>query len=266
MPAKGLVCARCSHRYPLEQLYKCGQCGGILEVEYQYEVVAEADAQPEALDASNDRELTAWLLESFLPVEQAKRVGLGEGDTPLVSVPRLSRSVGVPRLWLKCESGNPTGSFKDHPVSIGVSKAGELGISTAVVASSGNASSSVAAFAARAGMRAVVLIPKTASAEKVAQTRRHGALVLQIDGSISTCFELSRRLSEEHGFCNLSTTFVNPYTVEGNKTISYELFMQMNREVPDVIFVRVGAGPMVEPQKLPSVNKKAREKRGHHRL
>lgn len=151
MPANVLVCTGCSRRYPLQQFYKCEDCGGILEVEY--------DCEGEAFEGPGDDALTGRLAHNFLPIDRATGVGLGEGNTPLISAPAFSRTIGVSDLWLKCESCNPTGSFKDRPISIGVSKAVELGISTAVVASSGNASSAAAAFAARAGMKVMILLP-----------------------------------------------------------------------------------------------------------
>jgi threonine synthase len=237
MPARALVCSGCGGRYPLDHYYKCTDCGSVLEVEYDSTLPREATGSGEALLAA--------LSAVRLPVDAAHCVSLGEGNTPLVAATRLSEEIGLRGLYLKCESTNPTGSFKDRPVSVGVTKAVELGIDTVVVASSGNAAASVSAYAARAGLRAIVLVPKAALPGKIAQCRSYGARVIRVEGGIDKCFALAKVLSETEGFCNLSTTFVNPYTVEGNKTIGYEIYLELRRQVPDYVFVPVGAGPML---------------------
>jgi threonine synthase len=237
MPAKALVCSGCGKKYHLNHYYKCTSCGSVLEVEYDLMLLRKT--------TDDGNELLSALSAAKLPVDARYRVSLGEGNTPFVETKRLFEDGGLPGLYLKCESNNPTGSFKDRPISVGVSKAVELGIDTVVVASSGNAAASVSAYAARAGLRAIVLVPKNALPGKIAQARSYGALVIRVEGGIDKCFTLAKVLSESEGFCNLSTTFINPYTVEGNKTISYEVYLQLRREIPDYVFVPVGAGPML---------------------
>ncbi len=176
----------------------------------------------------------------------------------MIAAPRLAERLGAAQLLLKCEFGNPTGSFKDRPISIGITKAVEFGRDTVIVASSGNAAASVAAYAARAGMRAIVLVPENTSAEKVSQTLFHNAALIRTRGTFSDCYAVGLELTQSAGFVNMSTTFLNPYTVEGNKEIAFEIHvacaqadasagestLPANHE-PHEIFVPVGAGPML---------------------
>lgn len=243
MPTECLVCRHCGATYPLRQHYSCAQCGGILEVRRTF--------------ATGDREVVLrggrhfrrglWKYFEMLPVaDPANVVSLGEGDTPLLRDERLPdhwrRDIS---LLIKAESLNPTGSFKDRPTSVGLSVARELGQDTVVVSSSGNAAASTAAYAARAGMRCVVVVPESVDPGKLAQAHAHGARVLGVRGSFSNCFALARELSGRFGWTNLVSTFLNPYTVEADKTIAYELREQMDGGVPDCIFVPIGSGPLL---------------------
>lgn len=225
MRATGLVCVFCKATYPLAPLYECEACQGILEVTYAQE---KADEQ------------RAWL-----PIAQENRIHLGEGDTCLLSAPRLAKRLGIKSLQLKCEFMNPTGSFKDRPVSIGISKAVECGFEKVIAASSGNGAASVAAYAARAGLEAIILVPDSTPLEKVKQTLAYGAKVIRVTGPYSNSFSLAKQLGESQNIFNLTTTLLNPYTVEGNKVVAYELYEQMNGTIPDVIYVPIGAGPLL---------------------
>lgn len=228
--ATGLRCVTCEKRFAHEQLYNCPDCGGILEVEYDYRIAADASAG-------------RWQ-DLLLPIETARRVTLGEGHTALIAAPKLAERIGAAQLLLKCEFSNPTGSFKDRPISIGITKAIEFGRDTVIVASTGNAAASVAAYAARAGMRAVVLVPENTSPEKVSQTLFYGAAVVRTLGTFSDCYAVALELAQRYGFVNMSTTFLNPYTVEGNKEITFEIHAGAGCG-PDEVFVPVGAGPML---------------------
>ena len=235
--ATALRCVSCEVRLALEPVYHCPQCGGILEVEYDYQAAA-------ALTEGVLSREPAWM-NALLPLSAAGRVSLGEGGTALLEAPELARELGLDRVLLKCEFNNPTGSFKDRPISIGVSKAIEFGRHGLVVASTGNAAASVAAYAARAGLPAVVLVPEDTSAEKVSQTLFYGARVVRVRGTFSASYQIALDLAQQRGFVNLSTTFLNPYTVEGNKQIAFELYTDLGGKTPDEIFVPVGAGPML---------------------
>lgn len=235
--ATGLRCVACGADFALKQHYTCSECGGILEVTYDYQRANRSDRWQSLL----------------LPVDPVRRVTLGEGHTALLDAPRLAKMAGLSRLLLKCEFTNPTGSFKDRPISIGITKALELDRDTVIVASTGNAAASVAAYTARAALRAVVLVPDRTSAGKVAQTLFYGATVVQTRGTYSDCYAVALSLAQRYGFVNLSTTFLNPYTVEGNKEIAFEIQTSLatttgsasDECAPEEIFIPVGAGPML---------------------
>jgi threonine synthase len=237
MNATGLRCSDCAAAHPLEAVYACARCGGILEATYDYEKVRAERKVPGGP--------ARGMNYALLPVEERRAVRLGEGWTPLVPAPRLAAEIGVDRLLLKCEHTNPTGSFKDRSIAVGCGKAVEFGITTVIVASSGNGAAAVAAYAARAGLNALVLVSEATSSEKIRQTQFHGARVLRVQGPYSNSYALADALARRYRLFNLTTTFNNPYAVDGNKTIGYELHEQLEGNVPDGVFVPVGAGPML---------------------
>jgi threonine synthase len=219
--------------HPVRPLYSCDACGGILDVVYDLDAVREK-----------------WLAhgmdtDDLLPVPAAERVTIGEGNTPLVKAGRLAERLGMRALYLKCEFANPTGSFKDRPVSMGVSMAQKFGIEQIIVASSGNGAAATSAYCARAGIPAIVLIPEATPQEKVKQSLAYGARVVKVEGPYSNAFALAKEVGERFGMFNVTSTFVNPYTLEGDKTVAYELFAQLDGEVPDWIYVPIGAGPLL---------------------
>src|SRR5699024_5400674 len=141
----------------------------------------------------------------------------GEGDTPIVSLNYNQN------LFAKYEFSNPTGSFKDRPVAAGIKKALEFGYKKVVVASSGNGAASVAALSAKFKLDCIIVIPETTPIEKVRQAFFYGAKVIKVKGPYSNSFKLASFISEQHDFYNLTTTFINPYTVEGDKGVAYEI-------------------------------------------
>lgn len=173
-----------------------------------------------------------------LPVTSATPVvSLLEGDTPLVDAPRLSDRVGA-RVFLKVEGANPTGSFKDRGMTVAISKAAEEGAKVVVCASTGNTSASAAAYAARAGMLAAVLIPEGHVAlGKLAQALIHGARVVQVRGSFDDALRLVRELGERGGVTVVNS--INPYRIEGQKTAAFEVCDVLG-EAPDVHCIPVG--------------------------
>jgi threonine synthase len=232
-----LVCVECGAVHELDVLYGCPACGGILEVRLDH-TAARNELESRGGVARYD-------YQALLPVRAELVSPLSNVPTPLIEAPRLARRLGLTRLWLKLELANPTGSFKDRPILVGVAKALEFGFRTVVAASSGNASAAVAAYAARYGLNAIILIPAATAPAKVAQTAFYGARVIKVDGPYSNSFQLVRKLAESHPVFNLTTTFINPYTVSGDKLVAYELLDQLERAVPDDIFVPVGAGPLL---------------------
>jgi threonine synthase len=166
-------------------------------------------------------------------------ITLGEGNTPLLAAPRLSERFGLD-LWLKWEGANPTGSFKDRGMAVAVSRALERGAAGVVCASTGNTAASCAAYAARAGLPAVVFTPRGAVARgKVAQARATGADVREVDGTFEDAHAAARRLADDEGFVNVNS--INPDRIEGQSSAAHELIAQLGR-APDVVALPYGGG------------------------
>jgi threonine synthase len=187
--------------------------------------------------------MTVALIDRFrdrLPVSDATPVvSLGEGSTPLLRVPRLSERLGAD-VWVKWEASNPTGSYKDRGMTVAVSKAVEEGAETVIVASTGNTASSAAAYAARAGVSAIVLLPEgTVASGKVAQSRMYGALVLQVRGTFDEALDAARELASRGTYALVNS--VNPYRREGQKTAVFEIVEELGG-VPDAIYLPYGGG------------------------
>jgi threonine synthase len=176
----------------------------------------------------------------FLPVgDRTPIVTLSEGNTPLVPAPRLVEATNARlSIWLKCEGFNPTGSFKDRGMTLAISKALEMGSRAVICASTGNTSASAAAFAARAGIRAFVMVPKGSVAlGKLSQAAIHGARVLTVDGSFDQALSIVRQIAETHPVTLVNS--VNPFRLEGQKTGAFEVVDQLGR-APDYHLIPVG--------------------------
>ncbi|ATZ61333.2 MAG: threonine synthase [Methanosarcinales archaeon Met12] len=227
-----LECIECKTQYPdSEIIYRCPRCGGLLDVIYDYsniDISAQNLKQPPSV----------WKYRALLPIK-GEPVSLYEGGTPLYECGRLADEVGIRKLYVKHEGLNPSGSFKDRGMTVGVSKALELGMQTVACASTGNTSASLAIYAAKAGISAVVLLPTGKVAMgKVAQALMHGARVISIKGNFDDVFQLVQELCDQEGFYLLNS--VNPFRLEGQKTIGFEIVDQLNWGVPDRVVVPVG--------------------------
>jgi len=177
---------------------------------------------------------------AFLPVgDRTPVVTLREGNTPLLDAPRLAEVVGGGlRVYLKCEGFNPTGSFKDRGMTLAISKALEEGARAVICASTGNTSASAAAYAARAGLRAFVIVPRGAVAlGKLSQAAIHGATVLMVDGSFDQALGLVREIAATRPVTLVNS--LNPYRLEGQKTAAFEVVDQLGR-APDYHLIPVG--------------------------
>jgi threonine synthase len=189
--------------------------------------------------------MSAWpgVIETYrryLPVsDRTPVVTLHEGNTPLVPAPRLAEATDPSlSIYLKCEGFNPTGSFKDRGMTMAISKAVEAGSLAVICASTGNTSASAAAFAARAGVRAFVMVPKGAIAlGKLSQAAIHGAKVLTVDGNFDQALSIVRQIAETHPVTLVNS--VNPFRLEGQKTAAFEVVDQLGR-APDYHLVPVG--------------------------
>jgi len=234
----GLRCRECGRQYPAEALHVCDFCFGPLEVDYDYERIAAA-ISPERI-AQGPR--TIWRYSDLLPVEDATPVDLGAGFTPLVRADRLAAELGLGELWIKDDTVNPTGSFKDRVVSVALTKARQLGFKVAACASTGNLANSVAAHAARAGMASIVLIPEDLEAAKVTMTAVYGGTVVAVKGSYDDVNRLCAELASENPSWAFVNVNVRTYYAEGSKTLAFEVAEQLGWRAPDHVVVPIASG------------------------
>ena len=231
-----LECIDCGAKYdPDHVIYNCDRCGGLLSVEYDLSEI------PENLDLLwKERALNVWRYRELLPIKREDmKISLGEGGTSLNRCIRLSRDLGLRNLFVKNEGENPTGSFKDRGMTIGVTKALEMGMRKVACASTGNTSASLAAYAARAGIECIVLIPSGKVAfGKLTQAIIHGAKVIQIRGNFDEALKIVRKICLSYPIYLLNS--LNPFRLEGQKTTAFEIRDQLGGEIPDKIVVPVG--------------------------
>src|SRR5947209_17718634 len=235
---EGLRCRECARTYPAEALHVCEYCFGPLEVAYDYDGIAAATSR-ERIAAGPD---TIWRYADLLPARAQGAVDLGAGFTPLVRADRLAAQLGLGELWLKNDTLNPTGSFKDRVVSVALTKARAMGFKVAACASTGNLANSVAAHAARAGMRHVVFIPANLEAGKVVTTAVYGPSLIAVDGSYDDVNRLCAELASEQPTWAFVNVNLRTYYAEGSKTLAFETAEQLGWEAPDHVVVPVASG------------------------
>lgn len=236
----------CSARYEVNaRLYVCPRCAGLLDVERELEGIGEAKnlravwgarlASSEARDRSG-----VWRYRELLPfTDDAPVVTLAEGNTPLYDAPRSALYCGLHSLKLKHQGCNPTGSFKDTGMTTAVTQALILGARTVVCASTGNTSASLAAYAARAGLSCAILVPHgQVSNAKLAQSLDYGATVLELDGNFDDAMRVIRELAEDESIYLVNS--INPFRIEGQKTVAFELLQQCAWHVPDHVVMPGG--------------------------
>ncbi|MBN1440420.1 MAG: threonine synthase [Anaerolineales bacterium] len=234
-----LKCSGCGKTFSPHEVYTfCPDCQSPLLAEYDLEAArAKLDR-----DSFRFRRVGMWRWYELLPVVDPGRiVTLGEGDCSLLRLVHVSRELGLPFVFVKDESANPTGSFKARGISAAVSKAGELGIRKVIIPTAGNAGGAMAAYAARAGMDALVFFPSDAPRANVEESRMAGAQVILVDGLISDAAGMAGETSRREGWFDLST-FKEPYRLEGKKIMGYELAEAFQWELPDVIIYPTGGG------------------------
>ena len=223
-----LHCPKCAYQAASRTEFQCPQCGCILEVEVEIGHLTQDDFQA----MRRSRDLSIWRWFDFFPVEDRSCiVSLGEGSTPLIHAHRLGEHAGMANLYLKNDTVLPTGSLKDRSNSVGISKAKELGFTTATVMSTGNAAASVAAYCAAAGLQSIVMVPAGTAPSKIIQARAYGASVVVIDGSFDReVAQLYKAGVKEFGWYDCLSS--NPYR-EGKKSYAYELVDQFDEQIPD---------------------------------
>lgn len=241
-----LRCVSCGRVYPAAQApdYVCGVCEetytpgmplrGVLECVYDYAAWRAAHARSNALT------------EVLWPCEPAAlaRVPLRVGGTPLYAMPRLAARAGVAAVWLKDDTVEPTGSLKDRATTLVLAMALQRGISHVTCASTGNAACSLAGLSAAAGVHAHIFVSARAPRAKLAQIAAYGAELIAIDGTYDDCFEMSIRATRERGWYNRNTAY-NPWTIEGKKSVGWELGLECAACVPDQVFVPTGDGVII---------------------
>lgn len=239
-------CSDCSKQIPAgEIIYLCPDCSakqlpnqpplGVLKVIYDYKALSELSF----------REFEENNFLQLLPVNDQKNFpNLRVGKTPLYKIDSIDGQVNDFELYLKDDSQNPTFSFKDRASAVVSAFAKENGIDTIVAASTGNAGSSLAGICAAQGQKAVIFIPSTAPKAKLTQIMMYGATLIPVAGNYDKAFDLSIEATKRFGWYNRNTAY-NPFTIEGKKTVSFELFSQMKEHIPDYIFVPVGDGVII---------------------
>ncbi|MDR2707841.1 MAG: threonine synthase [Nitrososphaerota archaeon] len=231
-------CISCHEKYGIDEIvYFCKKCGDILEIKIDLEKVAVAVKSGDFKRSA----LSVWRYRDFMPIHESSAVvSLSEGGTGLHRSERLGEALGLTDLWVKNEGENPTGSFKDRGMTVGVTKAVELGARHVICASTGNTSASLAAYAARAGIRCTVLIPSGKIAYgKLSQAMIHGAKVLQVRGNFDEALDCVLKLAEKHRSIYLLNS-INPFRIEGQKSLGYEICEQLEGNAPDRLIVPVG--------------------------
>jgi threonine synthase len=244
--AQRCINAACAARYAIdERLYVCPRCASLLDVEQAAATSFDADALRATwtarLSSFEPRDRSGvWRYRELLPfAEDAPLVTLSEGNTPLYDAPRSAAYCGLDALALKHQGCNPTGSFKDTGMTSAVTQAVILGAQTVVCASTGNTAASLAAYAARASLQCAILVPRgQVSHAKLAQSLDYGAAALELDGNFDDAMRVIRELAEDESIYLVNS--INPFRIEGQKTVAIELLQQRGWRVPDHVVVPGG--------------------------
>jgi threonine synthase len=234
-----LECSGCGKVYSHHELHTfCPACQSTLLPFYDLKKVRQQVDR----DEISRRKKGMWRWQELLPVlHNENQIFLGEGDTPLLSLPHLQMELGLSNLYVKDESSNPTASFKARGLAAAISKAKELGVEKVIIPTAGNAGGAMAAYAARAGLKAHIFMPKDTPFANVEESRIMGAEVVLVDGLISDAARMAGEKARAEGWFDVST-FKEPYRVEGKKVMGYELAESFNWNVPDVIIYPTGGG------------------------
>src|SRR3984957_20400391 len=234
--ASHLSCRECGATYELGATHVCAECFGPLEVSYDLPVITRAsiEAGPHNI----------WGYASLLPVPADVAAGPNTepGWTRLVRADQLARATGLRSLWVKDERANPTHSFKDRVVAVALAAAIELGFKVLPCPSTGNLANAVAAAAARAGIRSVVLIPANLEEQKILTTAVYGGTFVTVDGNYDDVNRLASELAGEHEDWAFVNVNVRPYYAEGSKTLGFEIAEQLGWRVPEQVVVPIASG------------------------
>ncbi len=236
--AIGLRCRKCGQEYPLEPMRVCNFCLSPLDVAYDYKAIYRVINR----DVISGGPRSIWRYRHLLPID-GEALDIGTGFTPLFKADNLGERLGLRHLYIKNDCLNPTYSFKDRAVSVAVNKAKEFGFDTVACASTGNLAASVAAYAAKARMKAYVFVPKNVETGKLTGIAIYKPNLVIVDGSYDDVNRLCAELCEKYnwGFVNIN---LRAYYAEGSKTIGFEVCEQLNWQPPDCIVAPAGSGLM----------------------
>jgi threonine synthase len=221
---------------------KCPKCKSQLVVNYDYEAIKE-----KAKEIFDGHVSTIWKYRPLLPlIDDRNIVSIGEGGTKILRASKLKSQLGVKELLLKVEAWNPTGSQKDRQLSMSISRGLELGYKVSITSSSGNVGASVAAYSSKASITPLIMVPNIAPEEKLVQIRMYGGIIIMIDtpSNIEVASLVDKVVEKLKIYDVVTAGTHNPYTVEGGRTISYEIFEQL-RQLPDVVIAPVGGGGLL---------------------
>ena len=234
--ARELVCRECGHTTPLAAEFACAQCFGPLEVSYEFGRITRADIE------AGPRSI--WRYRRLLPVptDVDTYPNNQPGMTRLLRADRLAEALGIRKLWVKDDTGNPTHSFKDRVVAVALAAARELGFRVLACPSTGNLANAVAAAAARAGWDSVVLIPSSLEQAKVLTTAVYDGVLIAVDGTYDDVNRLATELAAEHEDWAFVNVNVRPYYAEGSKSLGYEVAEQLGWRLPEQVVVPIASG------------------------
>src|SRR5215218_9371556 len=217
MAVSALKCKECGKSYPLDARFVCEQCFGPLEVAYDFEGLDPAEARRKIQAGSR----SIWRYADFLPFEERPRDPLEPGLTPLIRADRLAERLGVGELWIKNDAANPTHSFKDRVVAVGLAKARELGFRTVACASTGNLANAVSAHAAAAGLESYVFVPSDLEEQKLLATGVYGTQLVGVKGTYDDVNRLCTQLAGDRDWAFVNVN-LRPYYSQGSKTLAFE--------------------------------------------
>ncbi|GAA3858103.1 threonine synthase [Saccharothrix violaceirubra] len=247
-PARALSCRECGNETPLAPEYACYECFGPLEVAYDFGRVRREDIEsgPQSI----------WRYRSLLPVPTnvASHPNLEPGNTRLIEADRLAKALGLRKVWVKDDTGNPTHSFKDRVVGVALAAARELGFKVLACPSTGNLANAVAAAATRAGWQSVVLVPSSLEQAKILMTAVYDGALITIDGNYDDVNRVAQELAAENEDWAFVNVNVRPYYAEGSKTLGFEVAEQLGWRLPEQIVVPIASG-----SQLTKVDKAFRE-------
>jgi len=236
---KALKCKECGKEFPPVRIDACEHCFGPLEVVYNLESI-ELDR-----NSFKKRPDTLWRYHELLPIEnKTKIVDLGAGFTILHECKTLAKTLRIRKLYVKDDTVNPTGSFKDRPATVAVSKALEFGFKAVGCASTGNLAAATAAHAAKAGIPCYVFIPANIEVNKILQATTYGAKIIAVKGTYDEANRLAAQALDEYDLALVNIN-IRPYYVEGSKTLAYEMCEQLEWKAPDNIIVPTGSGALL---------------------